>query len=126
MKAEREHIVPLSDAAFELLLQNQPDDTRRKGFIFRNKDSGLSNMAMATVLRRMKVEDVTVHGFRSTFRDWVGDATKHPEDLAELALAHVIKNKAMAAYRRTTAIERRRELMQDWANYLASAQPSSR
>ena len=74
-------------------------------------------MAMDMVLRRMKVMDATVHGFRSAFRDWAGNETAYPRDLAETALSHVIGDKAEQAYRRSDALERRRELMQAWANY---------
>ena len=67
----------------------------------------------------MKIASATAHGFRSAFRDWAGDRTDHPRDLVEAALAHMIENKAEAAYRRSTAIEKRRALMNDWAAYLA-------
>jgi integrase len=75
-------------------------------------------MAMAMLLRRMGRGDITVHGFRSTFRDWAGDATSCPRELVEQALAHTISNKAERAYRRGTAVERRRELMEAWSTYL--------
>ncbi len=75
-------------------------------------------MAMAMLLRRMGRRDLTTHGFRSTFRDWAGDKTEHPREIIEQALAHTIQNKAEAAYRRGTAIDRRRMLMEDWAAYL--------
>jgi integrase len=76
-------------------------------------------MAMAMLLRRMDHDDITVHGWRSTFRDWAGDATNFPRELVEQALAHTIENKAERAYRRGTAIERRRALMEAWAKWLA-------
>jgi integrase len=76
-------------------------------------------MAMTMLLRRMKYGHVTVHGFRSTFRDWAGDCTKYPRELIEAALAHTIQNKAEKAYRRGTAVERRRNLMQDWADFIS-------
>jgi len=67
---------------------------------------------------RLTAYEVTVHGFRSTFRDWAGEETNYPNELCEMALAHTIKNKAEAAYRRGAMVERRRHLMQDWQNYL--------
>ena len=77
-------------------------------------------MALEMVLRRMKVEGVTVHGFRSAFRDWAGNETQFPRELAEQALAHVIGNKAEQAYRRGDALERRRGLMEAWASFCGS------
>jgi integrase len=79
----------------------------------------LSNMAMNATLRRMNVSDVTVHGFRSSFRDWAGEATEHPREVIEHALAHQLKDKAEAAYHRSTLPEKRRKLMEDWATYCA-------
>ena len=73
----------------------------------------------------MKIASATAHGFRSAFRDWAGDRTDHPRDAVETALAHTIKNKAEAAYRRSTAIEKRRALMNDWAAYLACDTPAA-
>ena len=73
----------------------------------------------------MKIASATAHGFRSAFRDWAGDRTDHPRDVVEAALAHTIKNKAEAAYRRSTAIEKRRALMNDWAAYLACDTPAA-
>jgi integrase len=75
----------------------------------------LSNMAMEMVLHRMKVEDV--HGFRSSFRDWAGNVSNFPREVTETALAHVIGDKAEQAYRRSDALEKRRELMEAWATY---------
>jgi len=80
----------------------------------------LNNSALDAVLRRAKV-DVTVHGFRSTFRDWAGDSTAFARDVIEAALAHAIENKTEAAYRRGTALEKRRELMAAWAAHCNSA-----
>jgi len=74
-------------------------------------------MALEMVLRRMAVEGVTVHGFRSAFRDWCGDKTTFSREIAEAALAHVIGDKAEQAYRRGDALEKRRALMQAWSNY---------
>ena len=77
----------------------------------------LSNMAMMMLLRRMKRDDVTVHGMRSAFRDWCAETTNHPREVAEQALAHVLGDKFEAAYRRGDLFEKRRSLMQDWANF---------
>jgi integrase len=76
-------------------------------------------MALGAVLRRMKVK-ATAHGFRSTFRDWVGERTAYPGEMAEMALAHAIGSKVEAAYRRGDMFERRRKLMEDWATFLSS------
>lgn len=117
MKGGREHRVPLSDAAMDIL---RGMDVAKKGpasFVFPGNRQGrpLSDMALTAVLRRMKRSDLTVHGFRSTFRDWCGDATSYPREVAEAALAHALRDKVEAAYRRSTALERRRALMADWA-----------
>ena len=74
---------------------------------------------MSMLLRRMGMSHITTHGFRSTFRDWAGDCTQHPREIIEAALAHTIQNKAEKAYRRRTAVERRRTLMEDWAGFLS-------
>jgi integrase len=74
-------------------------------------------MAMEMVLRRMKIEGATVHGFRSSFRDWAGNVSNFPREITETALAHVIGNKAEQAYRRSDALEKRRKLMEAWASY---------
>ena len=80
----------------------------------------LSDMTLTAVLRRMQV-NCTVHGFRSTFRDWAGDRTHHPRDMIEFALAHALDDKTEAAYRRSDALEKRRVLMQEWADFVACA-----
>ena len=74
-------------------------------------------MAMEMMLRRMKIEDATVHGFRSSFRDWAGNVSNFPREMIETALAHVIGDKAEQAYRRSDALEKRRKLMEAWAAY---------
>lgn len=118
MKAGAEHVVPLSTRAIALLQSLRPKDAQLDARVFSIAGATRSNMAMTMLLRRMKFGHVTVHGFRSTFRDWAGDATSYPRELVEQALAHTIGNKAERAYRRGTAVERRRELMQDWATYI--------
>lgn len=114
MKASKEHRVPLSPRAVEILNASEPLDAV---WLFPSvRGSPLSSMAMSMLLRRMAA-DVTVHGFRSTFRDWAAECTSYPHEVCEMALAHVIGNKAEAAYRRGDLFEKRRRLMTDWANH---------
>lgn len=120
MKAGKDHRVPLPAAALRLLA-SMP---RIQGtdYIFPGtKGQPLSDMSMTAVLRRMKVDCVT-HGFRSTFRDWAGDRTNYPRDLAEAALAHALNNEVEAAYRRGDALEKRREMMEAWAGFIGEKQ----
>ena len=117
MKAGRPHRVPLSARAVAIL--RKLDKSKRRAnlcFPVTRRDRPLSNMAMDMVLRRMNV-DVTVHGFRSSFRDWAGNETRSPREIVETALAHVIGDKAEQAYRRSDALEKRRKLMEAWASY---------
>jgi integrase len=118
MKAARAHRVPLSRRALEIL--ERLAAARVGDFIFPGQRAGkpLSGMAMEMLLRRMGADDVTVHGFRSAFRDWAGNETDFPRELAEAALAHVIGDKAEQAYRRSDALEKRRALMDAWAAFL--------
>jgi integrase len=117
MKAGREHRVPLSSRALAML--KTLNEVREGEFVFtgRDRNKSLSSMAMEMVLRRMKIENATVHGFRSTFRDWAGNLSSFPREVTETALAHVIGDKAEQAYRRGDALEKRRTLMEAWANY---------
>jgi integrase len=118
MKAKRDHRVPLCKRAVDLL-RNLPTANRRKGFVFINGGGlPLSNMAMLELLRGM-APGTTVHGFRSSFSDWARDKTAYPRDVIEMALAHTIKDKSEAAYRRGDALDKRRKLMGDWAEYCA-------
>jgi integrase len=119
MKAEVEHDVPPSSRALAIVKKMR--ESRSGDFVFPGGRPGkpLSTTAFQRLLRRMKIAGATAHGFRSAFRDWAGDRTDHPRDVVEAALAHVIQNKAEAAYRRSTAIEKRRTLMNHWAAYLA-------
>jgi integrase len=116
MKADREHRVPLSSRAIALL--QKMEAIRTSHFVFPGLKRGkpLSTGAMDALLERMQVS-ATVHGFRSTFRDWVGECTSFPTDLAEMALAHVVGSKTEQAYRRGDGLERRRELMEAWASF---------
>jgi len=117
MKAGKEHRVPLSPRAVEILETVKP---LGKPWLFRADRGGkLSTMAMAMLLRRMK-QDCTVHGFRSSFRDWAAERTGYAHEVCEMALAHVIGNKSEAAYRRGDMFEKRRRLMDEWAVYCAS------
>jgi integrase len=117
MKAGRLHRVPLSGRAVSIV--GKLAETKVGDFVFpgRRADKPLSNMAMEMVLRRMKVEGATVHGFRSAFRDWAGNETHFPREVAEAALAHIVGDKAEQAYRRGDALEKRRALMEAWAAY---------
>ncbi len=118
MKARKEHVVPLSSGAIEVLEAAMLSKYQITDPVFAVNGASRSNMAMAMLLRRMDYGHVTTHGFRSTFRDWAGDKTTFAREIIEHALAHSIQNKAEAAYRRETAIERRRELMQAWSSFL--------
>lgn len=121
MKAGKEHRVPLSPRVMEIL-----GETKQLGgqYLFPGAQrSKLSSMAMAMLLRRMKL-DVTVHGFRSAFRDWAAECTGYSHEVAEMALAHTISNAVERAYRRGDLFDKRRRLMADWATYCASGAPS--
>lgn len=118
MKAGKDHRVALSASAVGLLRSlPQPGE-----FVFPGLKRGthLSNMAMENVLRRMKAKPVTVHGFRSSFRDWSAEETNFPREFAEMALAHAVGSEVERAYRRGDGLERRRELMEAWAAYVAA------
>jgi integrase len=117
MKAGREHRVPLSARAVAILRQLEKLKTGNFVFAGQARNKPLSNMAMEMVLRRMKIEDATVHGFRSSFRDWAGNVSNFPREITETALAHVIGDKAEQAYRRSDALEKRRKLMDAWSAY---------
>lgn len=121
MKAGKEHRVPLTDPAVQLLtaLANE-SGAEPCAYVFPStqSDRPLSGMSMAMLLRRMKVLGVTVHGFRSTFRDWVGETTRFPREVAEAALAHTVASKVERAYRRGDALDERRKMMAKWAKFL--------
>ena len=117
MKSGRPHTVPLPDRSLAILAEMQRLGDPVHVFPGQRRDKPLSSMALEMVLRRMKVDDATVHGMRSTFRDWAGNRTSFPRELAEHALAHVIGDKAEQAYRRDDALERRRPMMQAWAAF---------
>lgn len=137
MKSRREHRVPLSQAAIALL--SAVESYQINDFVFPGPRGGkhLSNMAMLTLLHRMAArreeaglspwldavtdESITVHGFRSSFRDWAAEQTNFAREVAEAALAHVVGDKVEAAYRRGVMFEKRRRLMNEWAKYSGAA-----
>lgn len=118
MKARKEHRVPLTGRSLEILATAKGMD-ENSPYLFSRNSKPLSNMAMPMLLRRLN-SNITVHGFRSTFRDWVSEETSHSPEVAEMALAHTIKNKVEAAYRRKDLLERRRILMKDWLDFCNS------
>ncbi len=121
IKAQREHRVPLSAPTILILeeMKKLAGKVQTSGYVFpgRRKGKHLSNMALLALLKRMKRDDLTAHGFRSTFRDWAAECTGYPNEVAEMALAHVVKDRTEAAYRRGDLFEKRRRLMADWAKY---------
>ncbi|PQA74951.1 MULTISPECIES: tyrosine-type recombinase/integrase [Brucella] len=126
MKADKPHRVPLCDRAVEIL-QSTPREAHSP-YVFPGAKRGkpLSNMAMLEVLRGMDgTEGLTVHGFRSTFRDWAAERSSFPREIAEAALAHTVRDKTEAAYQRGDMLEKRRRLMSAWAGFLVSAPASS-
>jgi integrase len=135
MKRKKEHRVPLTDRTLAILEKVKPlamagktevkarkgEEPSPTGIVFRGSKGGaLSNMTLKMHLRRRGRGDVCPHGFRSSFRDWAGNVTNHPRDVAELALAHAIGDAVERAYRRSDAIEKRRLLMRDWEAFTQS------
>jgi integrase len=118
LKAGQTHRVPLTPRMLAILdivrLLRRGDDLVFPGM---KDDAPLSNVTLAAVMKRTKSDAYTAHGFRSSFRDWAGSATSFPRELAEEALAHVIGNAVERAYRRSDALERRRELMAAWEEF---------
>lgn len=121
MKAGKEHRVPLSDRALKIVREQKPIQASRYVFPGQRVDRPMSNMAYMMLMRRLKLGHYTVHGFRSAFRDWAGDETHFPRDIAEQALAHQIGNETERAYRRADALEKRREMMTAWADHCVSS-----
>ncbi|MBW4964048.1 site-specific integrase [Sulfitobacter sp. CW3] len=119
MKAGEAHRVPLTD---EMLSIIEPLKELRSGFVFegQKRHKPLSNMSMLMLLRRMDVEGVTVHGFRSTFRDWASEVANVPREVAEKSLAHSVGSDVERAYARSDLLEKRRVLMREWSQYVAS------
>lgn len=116
MKVGKTHQVPLGSRSSEILRQAK-QLAPESPYIFSRGKNPLSNMAMLELLKRMGRSDITVHGFRSSFRDWVAEETNHPSDVAEMALAHTVENKVIGAYKRGNLLEKRRRLAEDWENY---------
>jgi integrase len=122
MKAGREHRVPLSDAACDVLMRMAK--VQENDFVFPGtRRAQIGNMAFHNMFERMGREDLTVHGFRSTFRDWAAEQTSFPGEVAEMALAHAVSDKTEAAYRRGDMFEKRRGLMDAWAAYCMGGVP---
>jgi integrase len=119
-KPGREHRVPLSRRALKIVKTMQEGHVGDFVFPGQKPARSLSVMALEMVLRRMNIEGATVHGFRSTFRDWAAECTNFTNEVCEAALGHVIENKAEAAYRRGDLFDKRRKLMEAWAAYCAS------
>ena len=117
MKAGKEHRVPLSSAALKVL--SGLKETAQSNFIFPGMrlNTSLSNMVFLQLLKRMGRNDLTAHGFRSSFRDWAAERTVYPNEMAEMALAHSVGTKVEAAYRRGDMLDRRRDMMTAWADY---------
>lgn len=122
MKAGVEHRIPLSHRALAILTRFRPLGGGPSDYIFPGRKPGrpLSSMSLASVLRRLQLGHYTAHGFRSSFRDWCGECTAFPREVAEAALAHTLSDKTEAAYRRGDALEKRRDLMDAWAKHLNS------
>jgi integrase len=120
MKAKQEHRVPLGKRSVELLQIAKSFDPE-SDYLFSKNKRPLSNMAMSMLLRRMG-HDETVHGFRSSFRDWVAEETLYSSEIAEKSLAHTITNKVESAYRRGDLLEHRKRLMADWEGYCQTGQ----
>ena len=120
MKTANEHRVPLTD---DMLAIIEPLKAMASQYVFegQKRHAPLSNMAMLMLLRRMKVEGVTVHGFRSTFRDWASEVAKAPREVAEMSLAHKVGSDVERAYARSDLLERRRVLMERWSGFVAGA-----
>ena len=126
MKMEREHVVPLSDAAIAALENAKRYRRNSTNLVFPgvNKGKELSDMTLTKVLRDMGLK-YTVHGFRSSFKDWAADTTQYQNELSEMALAHAVKGKSEAAYRRGNMLEKRRAMMNDWGEYCDGADSSN-
>lgn len=120
MKAGREHRVPLAPRAVAILRGRRQEATSELVFEGGRTGSAISATAMTKAFRAAGAGDATLHGLRSAFRDWAGDATQHPREIAEAALAHIVGNAVEQAYRRGDALEKRRGLMEDWAAHIGS------
>lgn len=125
MKARKEHRVPLSESAIRIL--RALPRVEGSEFIFPAPRTGaLSDAALGKVMKSMRMAPFVPHGLRSTFRDWAAERTNYPHDLAEKALAHVLKSKVEAAYQRSDMLERRAHMMDAWAKFLATPQATGK
>jgi integrase len=124
MKGGKEHRVALSERAVELLRKLPTEDGKDFVFLGSRSGTGLSSMAMPQVLQRMDRGDITVHGFRSSFRDWCSETTNFPNHVVEMALAHAVGNAVEAAYRRGDLLAKRRQLAEAWSKYCTSPAPA--
>src|SRR5262249_8388536 len=122
MKANKEHRIPLSSGSTAILQQMQSMRLSNATYVFPGGKRGrpLSNMAMLKLLKRMRRDDLTSHGFRSTFRDWAAERTSYPREVAQMALAHTVSDKVEAAYRRGDLFAKRRRLMDEWARHCST------
>lgn len=120
MKASKEHRVPLSERALELL-RSLPTEHGNEFVFIGPRNDGLSNMALAAVLKRMGYENITVHGFRSSFMDWCHDQTSYPKVVIDMALAHTVGDKVEAAYRRGDLFNKRKQLAEAWSKFATAA-----
>jgi integrase len=124
-KTGRKHVVPLSTGALAIPHEMEPLRSSSDDFIFPGqKGAGQSSMTLLVLLQRRMKRAASVHGFRSAFRDWCGDEGDIPRDLAEASLAHVIKDATERAYRRKTAVEKRRKVMQAWCDFILPSAPT--
>jgi integrase len=121
MKVGKKHVVPLTDAAIDVLERARPFYAECSDLVFpgRNVLRPMSDMTLLKILRYAKLP-FTVHGFRSAFRDWAAEKTSYPGEVAEAALAHSVANKVEAAYRRTNYLDKRKLLMNEWASFIVS------
>jgi len=117
MKGGEDHRVPLTDEMQAII---EPLKALESEYVFegQRRHKPLSNMAMLMLLRRMQVEGVTVHGFRSTFRDWAAEVANVPREVAEMSLAHQVGSDVERAYARSDLLEKRRVLMSDWSKFI--------
>jgi integrase len=121
MKAKKAHKVPLSPRCLAILEEAKALKREGDDLVFPGSKAGrpLSDMTLSKLMKELGIAAVP-HGFRSSFRDWAGEVTAHPREVVEFALAHVIKDKAEAAYARSDLFEKRRILMADWSSFLVS------
>ncbi|MCW2573560.1 MAG: Phage integrase [Frankiales bacterium] len=123
MKSHREHRIPLPARAVAIL--KDLEKSKASEYVFPGKPSKpLSNMALLALLGRMGKDDITVHGFRSTFRDWASERTSYSREVCEMALAHVVSDETEAAYRRSDLFDKRRRLLSDWAKFCEPTKPA--